>query len=93
MIYYNAAAKNSGKTKPFAPYDREASALFDDAKKRYSSALFDLWNAPDRAEFERVMEALEQECNKASQEVPTRLKPLVILPALLVQYLDKELHE
>lgn len=93
MIYYNAATKNSGPVKTFAPYDREANALFDDAKKRYASALFDLWNAPDKAEFERIMGALEQECNKAAQEVPTRLKPLVILPALLVQYLDEDIHE
>ena len=93
MIYYNTAERNSRKTKPFAPYDREANALFDDAKKRYASALFDLWNAPNRAEFEKIMEALVQECNKAAKEVPTRLKPLVILPALMVQYLDEDIHE
>ena len=90
MIYRNTAAQNNGQGKPFAPYDPEANAAFDEAKSRWSRALFDLWNAPDKAEFDRITGALEAECNEAAQKAPTRLKPLACLPALLAQYLSQE---
>ena len=89
MIYKNTTKQG----KPFAPYDPEANAAFDEAKSRWSRALFDLWNAPNRAEFDEIIKALEEESEKAAKETPTRLKPLVILPALLAQYLRKEVYE
>lgn len=92
MHYYAQQQSKTRTSAEIAPVDPEANRLFEEAKGNFQRALLDVYMSGSYAEFAEVKERLAEQCRKESDKVAPRYKPLKLLPALLLDYLEEELY-
>lgn len=90
MPYYRTSTRADA---PLAPYDKKAALLFSEAEKKYQAALLDAFSADNQQDFGALTARIAEQCKTEAATVETRYKPLKILPALLMQYLEQELYK
>ena len=93
MHYYAQQQSKTRTNAEIAPVDPEANRLFEEAKSLYQRTLLDVYMTGSYAEFSKVKERVAEQCREESNKVAPRYKPLKLLPALLLDYLEEELYQ
>lgn len=92
MVYYRTNRTKQRNNEQMGPVDSKANMLFDEAKRRYQSAYLDAYMAGSYADFEKVKQQTEELCVKeAREETEARYQSLKLVPAMLIQDLEKEI--